>query len=348
MLKPFTLPIHLLLCLVLSILASFPGFAENQSKEKWYQIEIIVFSQQMEGNFEEENWQTKPGYPKTHNSLELFSPSELLLEDSIENLTDYLTEPDVDPENEDTLESYVSKLENSSKYRVHIHRSWQQILDSKKVYLTDSPNIDPVIASDNGEIVENGLAAEKSDEELLMQALLEEEKKFSQPLTRLPFFISELDTIQPFEEVRDLPTSSFTPLTYEGPPQHMVYGFFKLTKGRYLHMELDFLYRGEPYTPAPEELSVDETFPIAKQNEELAAVQTEPVEIPPATEIPGFISKENTPLVGFRIQDSKRVRLNNIYYFDHPLFGVIVRVNSYTPPPPEENDETEISAEKLN
>jgi len=338
MLIPHPWSIYILLCLVLSILASFPTYAAKKATEKWYEIEIIVFAHDLETNFESEIWLDKPGYPETRNNIEHFTQEELLLEDDIENIPSYLVQPKLDPENEDTLDKYVRKLKNSSKYKLLIHRTWRQTLKPQKVFLIDTPNTDP-ISQTTGDPLAEEFSEQKTDEEKLLQVLLEEEKNFSQPLSQLPFFISELDEIQPFDDVRDMPVSKYTPLSYEGPPQHLVYGNFTLSKGRYLHMDLDFLYRGEPYIPEHEEQSGEEQFPMGTKNDsELvdAAINAPSV----AEDLSGFIPKDKPPIAGFRIKDSKRVRFNRIYYSDHPLFGVIVRVIRYVPPPPEEQLET--------
>ena len=323
--------IRLLLCLVLGIFASYPAFAAKKSAEKWYEVEIIVFAHDLASNYEAEVWQDKPGFPNIRNNTEHFTPTELILTDDIESFPDYFIQPDFDPENEDTLEKYAQKLINSSKYKLLIHRSWRQTLEPHKIFLTDTPNTDPIDESKHDLPIDE-LSEQLSDEEKLLQALLKEEKDFSQPLSQLPFFISELDEIQPFDEVRGLPVSKYTPLSYEGPPQHLVYGNFTLSKGRYLHMDLDFIYRGEPYT-TEEEISIEEQFPMGTKPESEDTV----VETPTMSEeLSGFIPKDKPPIAGFRIKDSKRVRLGRIYYSDHPLFGVVARVVRYTPPPPPE------------
>ena len=335
MLIPHFWSIRTLLCLVLGIFASCPAFAAKKSAEKWYEIEIIVFAQDLASNYDAETWQEKPGFPKIRNNTEHFTPAELMLTEDIENYPDYLVQPDFDPENKDTLDKYARKLINSSKYKLLIHRSWRQTLKPHKIFLTDTPNTDPIDINKSAIPVDDFIEP-KSDEEKLLQALLEEEKNFSQPLAQLPFFISELDEIQPFEEVQGLPVSKYTPLSYEGPPQHLVYGNFTLSKGRYLHLDLDFLYRGEPYTPELDEIAAEEQFPMGEKGELVNTTIETPVM---SDELSGLIPKDKPPITGFRIKDSKRVRLGRIYFSDHPLFGVIARVIRYTPPPPEETEE---------
>ena len=341
---------RILLCLVFSIFASFPvsniHAASKQSKEKWYEVEIIVFAQDVAKNYESEIWLEKPGSPNIYNNVEHFTDTEILLNDDADNLTNYLIQPTFNTENENTLGDYARKINKSQKYKLLVHRSWRQTLKTKKIYLTDRPNTDPVDENSVYEDLNNETSEDLpelvSPEDMLLQALLVEEKSFSQPLSQLPFFISEMDRIEPFDDVRGMPVSVETPLSFEGPPQHLVYGNFQLSRGRYLHMNIDFLYRGEPYTPDLKELSVDEEFPMDKDNkfapmDKMRSTSLSKMEL--LELLSGFIIKEKPPHVGFRIEDSKRVRLNKIYYSDHPMFGVIVRVIRYIPPPVQEVSE---------
>jgi len=386
MLKPYRnlrlLSLRTSLCVFLAVFASLPCLTvakTNQSNpEKWYEIEIIVFSQPIEDNFEAEIWNEKPGYPKIQDVIELYSPTEALLENYIENVPTYLVEPERSTENyKESLEQYARKIKNSPKYHLLIHRTWRQQTVANKVYLIDTPDTSP-IDIDNVIPSDDEFEPEKSAEDLLMEALLAEEagtekNNFSKPLSRAfeehPIFISAGDSIIPFDEIRGLPEPQYTALSYEGPPRHLIYGFFKLSISRYLHMDLDLLYRGEPYEPAIKELSIEETFPMAKnieansletnnietnnletnslvtnsiesQNSATVAQTTQnAMEEEGPTDLTDLLNTDKAPLVGVRMNESKRIRLQKIYYLDHPLFGVIARVNRYTPPPPEEEEE---------
>jgi len=329
--------------ILICFLFSLPLFAADQKPEKWYEVEIIVFAYDIESQYDSEIWQERPGFPKIVNTVEIYSPAELMLEDYTENLPTYLTEPELQDvkikttkksKKNKNLSNHARKLALSSKYQLLLHRTWRQTLKKRTVYLTDKPDTSPVDFTNSIPSLDEEVTPDVSPEDMLMKALLEEEKQLNQSINDVPFFLNEHDQIQPFDEVRDIPQPVLTPLSYEGPPQHLIYGNFTLSKGRYLHMELDFLYRGEPYIPPASELSIEETFPMANDTNELNEEKDSAVEN--TAELPGFISNEKLPLVGFRIKESKRVRLNNIYYFDHPLFGALVRISRYTLPPPEE------------
>ncbi|QKT02375.1 peptidoglycan binding protein CsiV [Ectothiorhodospiraceae bacterium 2226] len=80
-----------------------------------------------------------------------------------------------------------------------------------------------------------------------------------------------------------------------------VEGVLRLVLSRFLHIEADLLY----YRPQPRPQAA-----VFEQDEE-----------------------ELTPsLAAFRMIESRRMRSGEIHYLDHPLFGVIVSVQRYTPP----------------
>ena len=98
-----------------------------------------------------------------------------------------------------------------------------------------------------------------------------------------------------------------------GPPAPIVDGSLRLVVSRYLHAELDLLYRD----PSPD----------------------------PATRTyrqPGLLVPEGGERqlpAGFRLETSRRMRSGEIHYIDHPRFGVLVFVNPWEPG--EGNDEEE-------
>lgn len=341
------MPIRSLLCLFLCVFASSPSLSKSNNTEKWYEIEIILFSNNNINNYDAELWEESPGFPKTRNTTTLYSEAELLLETLYQEDTaiipKHLMTAEFDESNKDTLKRYVRRLEKSSKYELIFHHAWRQPLSKSAVFLTDKPDTSPIIFDDDTlseeQIYEvsGGIVDEQTPEELLLSALLEEEKDFSQPLQHLPFFISEFDQIETLDDIRNAPVSKPTALSYEGPPLHMAYGNLILTKGRYLHMSLDFLYRGEPYTPTePEVIPEVPAIVDNDSHQESLAFDEDALDDDIIAETEPTLAIEVTqeikpPIPGYRIKDSKRVRLNRIYYFDHPLFGVIVRVIRHTP-----------------
>ena len=89
-------------------------------------------------------------------------------------------------------------------------------------------------------------------------------------------------------------------------------GVVSLTSTRYLHLALDLLFRDPELIQAASVL--DSTTPQFSMGTE--------------SEIP-LSAQSNTPIAGFRMTESRRIRLEQIQYFDHPLFGVIARVTAF-------------------
>ncbi len=79
-------------------------------------------------------------------------------------------------------------------------------------------------------------------------------------------------------------------------------GVVELTVLRYLHLDVDLLFRGQALTSTN---SVSDFFAVAP-------------------------AKPSVPI--YRLQESRRMRSNQLHYFDHPMFGVIALVTPYTPP----------------
>jgi len=308
-------------CLFLCVFSSFTAASANEAPQKLYEIEVILFSTHTPNNFESETWLTDPGHPNLKNNIVLYSPAEYLLEEYPENIARYFMEAEFDDDNKNTLKKYARKLTKSSKYQLLLHRSWRQPVGKKAVFLTDKPDTSPVF-DDEIDFEAPELVEERTSEELLFAALLKEETESQQPV----YLMREWDPIESFDDILGIPTSQPVVLSYEGPPQHLIYGNVTLNKGRYLHLSMDFLFRGEPYTPVPEEIPpigagalgaeifLDNAINLTEIGDEAPTVDSPP------------------PIVGFRIKDAKRARLNQVYYFDHPLFGAIVRVIRYTPP----------------
>ncbi|MBD3670395.1 MAG: hypothetical protein HUJ29_06445, partial [Gammaproteobacteria bacterium] len=86
----------------------------------------------------------------------------------------------------------------------------------------------------------------------------------------------------------------------EGPPAPFIDGTIKLIRKRFLHIEVDLLYRA-PYIE-------DAANPLAREQWPQA----------------------------FRLIESRRMRSSELHYLDHPMFGVLILATPYVAPEPEE------------
>lgn len=313
------------------------AWAAKNKEEKWYEVEVIVFANNDASLQESEKWPENPGTPQMSKVLDLFSSAELLFDDP-ENLNMYYVEPIVP--GEDNLDPLATKISLSNEYSLLMHRTWRQTAKKKKfslpVYLNDnlSDNLYQPFGTPEEQEEEIG---EISPEQLLLEALLAEESSLSPQSQNNPFFIHQLDPIVPFDEIEGLPESVAVELSPMGPPNHAVFGTLQFFKNRFLHIGVDFSYRAPPYVPVVEELPLGEVFPMAKDDSEISPIDQE--QLIKTEEMLSLSNQEKPPYTGYRLKGSKRIRLKEIHYFDHPLFGVIVRVTSYVEPEPEEEED---------
>ena len=90
------------------------------------------------------------------------------------------------------------------------------------------------------------------------------------------------------------------------PPELRYDGFVRLRSARFLHLDIDFAY-----------------FLAPDEDDSGAATDA------------AFAPDREARADYARLTESRRVRLNEIHYFDHPLFGLIVQVSllKIAPPP---------------
>ena len=306
-------------------------------KERWYEVEVIAFATTDQSLQATEKWPEKPGQPKIGQVVEVFSPSEYLL-NTPDDSSNYYVEP-IEP-GEDNLAYIANRIKKSDNYQLLAHRTWRQTATRKKrtipVYVDDNASeshFQPTRLIEATADEANPASAEQQ----LLEALLAEESSLNNAVETNPFFIHELDPISPFEDA-EIPASKPVDLSPIGPPNHNFFGLVKLFKNRFLHVSVDFLYRAEPYEADVQEMPITEVFPMAMNNEattdETALISD--TEVLKSEDVLVLAGQDKVPLVGFRQKKSKRIRLKEIHYFDHPMFGVVVRVIPYVEPEPDE------------
>ena len=400
--------------------------AEEEVEEKHYEVEIIVFANADDASKEAENWKEQPRLPAIDGSVELVNWFDLLMDDAINQLPFYYQEPDYAVD--ETFKRYREKLEKNPKYKVLLHRAWHQTVPENSsgipVYITSkSENMlyqtqqapedvtgideDQGFERKNAELSLDTEQAELSSESLLLQALEEEQRMIEERIKTEQQALSPLDPIMPFEDNPLIPESKPVPLSPMGPPEHKIYGTFRLSKSRYMHMNLDFIYRDEemitefttypqvtpllitpvivndqpnvdnvdnfaatdfdsentflispidsadvvqndfniangsltpnqfeqqPSAPSPTKNTEISMVPLTEDIMEVELTANQIEKSPEETTEEKLLIPEKPPFIGYRLADSKRVRLSKIYYFDHPRFGIITRVSRYTPP----------------
>lgn len=101
------------------------------------------------------------------------------------------------------------------------------------------------------------------------------------------------------------------------PANHFnVVGNVKVRSGQLLHVELDLAYFFEARDYSNLFYDLDDGLQLSEAKQ-LDIVVTEALDI-------DAVEEENRYT---RIKETRRVKLNEMHYFDHPLFGVIIRVS---------------------
>ncbi|MGA7802536.1 MAG: CsiV family protein [Gammaproteobacteria bacterium] len=102
-------------------------------------------------------------------------------------------------------------------------------------------------------------------------------------------------------------------------------GTVKLSVGRYLHLDLDLLYRPTS-NPAADPGPTTANGPASGEaGSDTAGDGQSPVPLPAQ-----WVSDPGV----FRMQQHRRLRSREVQYFDQPHFGVLALVTPYTPPAP--------------
>jgi len=314
--------------ILLSALYSTASSAQTKpdEDERWFQTEIIVFEiREKNTTNSQEIWPNDPGLPGYEDIVELSPVVEHAAEDGVEveeknpssrdltpvRLPPPATEvviPDTGTSSDDaaslasgeenteqpfqlladdelTLTEAAETLASSSKYIRIMHIAWRQPVSAKE----DAQAV--YIHSNLGQI-----ALEPPP------ALIEIDKLMAPPeLIERPLLLGVPQEIETEES--------------EAGPLRTIDGTIRLHLGRYLHLEVDLLYRN----------------------------QTEPM----ASNTFYMLGEEEQPQTLFRMHQTRRMRSGELHYFDHPMFGVLALITPYELPEPE-IAEPEITEEEIS
>ena len=279
---------RLLSILLLGMSANTFAAVSDTIEERWYEIEVIIFENLDQAGISSESWPNNPGLPNYNDAIELIPPQTATLENSetinLDNVfaTDSampaestgpavteelpaaepaLPEPfQMLPNDELNLTAQETRLSSSEKYYPLLHVAWRQ----------------PVLSQEEAKaihIYSNMGRAQSDDTQSSLESL----------------------AIPPHNEFFAYQTAP-----EDESPMNVIDGTIKITRGKYLHLEADILYRVQA-----EKNNDFNIFGFRKQDEELTV---------------------------FRMQESRRLRSGELHYFDHPLFGMLVMITPYQLP----------------
>ena len=318
-------------------------FSSVQAQDdRWYEVEVLVFSQVSAKAYDSEKWPINLNSKFPANTIELH-PHKIRppLSDSIESMVPEIPEAFtlIDPK-EYQLQKIPAKLVETSGYEVLVHRTWRQpLIKNEKGIPVLIDDEDSLNAYQEFSINEQWLDAELLEEQTLLTdetpvALdIDSMNEFS--ATQIQPMIVEDDPIDLDWGFRSFQDTNFElektvkarPLM--GPEQLRTYGTVTLKMSRFLHLSIDMFYRTQrPKIVVPDGLLASD-FPMLGTDIESPASENERTS-------GEFINTLELEPVDFRLTDSQRIKTKEIYYFDHPLFGVLTMVTPIEVPEEEE------------
>jgi len=303
---PFYL-IILLISLSASALAETPG---EPSPDRWYDIEVLIFAQQPgqgESGNGQEVWPLDPGSPDLKEVIEL-APA------AIEGPGEDPTQPPL-PFAEQPLTSWRlgdedKRIRAGHNYALLSHLAWRQPAPPSEVALPIHIRIAPPIQADKADIVASLSPTEA------VSAL--EPANMALP--------APSPTLENESEATSAQVAETPPGRMSAP---LIEGLIRISRNNYLHVDADLLYRTE----------------VAGIDQLPAGDEQIPMELPPSlvalnsADLSLSVGEmaEQVPPTQFRMRQSRRVRKGELNYFDHPRFGLLVRIDPFeqaldTPP----------------
>ncbi len=294
---------------------------EIDEDARWFQVELILFSQQTDAALDAEQWSELNGVSLPDHMLELSlappapATSNAARETEAGTPTDFGIDLDINPgidldiaelnsdfptafqilaDDELQLTDLAQRIRRSSQRELLLHIAWQQPTYERK-------HAEPIYFVAN--MAEPLPVAETSlaQKETLPETALATENLLS-PLVE---YATEEDT-------------------NIGPRGPQFVGTVTLSVERYLHLAANLVYR-RPVTqhtaiPIPDlDLWYDRPYPTLREPQG-----------------PAFRQMNWQAIRGFRLKESRRMRSTVIHYLDHPFMGLVVVITRVELPEPAE------------
>lgn len=285
-----SVPIWLLVC----ALQPAPVAAAPSGQPAWYAVELVVFEHREDASGDQERWSADPGMPDLSTATELVAPT---IPDSLRAFEQLRPQAL-------TMSGAVRTLERSSRYRRLVHFGWMQPGLSRELAV-------PVEV----EVATGELLAARPLEVVLPDPRAEE--------------------VPPGDDARDGTETEADAASrrysagladelkreYAAPPEpEPLTGTVRLVLQRFLHVELDLMLESRDALPRPDEGDwferrdrILDDFAFGSIGYDEARARLDALNAEPQFQ-------------RYRLRESRRVRTEELHYFDHPKFGAIVRV----------------------
>lgn len=273
---------------VLLLLVALPAArAEDAPADPWYQVEVIVFEHAGASGDAAGDWQADGALPALDRALELVPAADPLTDPAPEGEVDTLpsglpVHPSGAPafqllgDDELRMAAVMNRLMVSSAYAPLVHLAWRQPATTEAdfggVRVHSGIGVTAGAGDGDGDRAPDEAPAVTADD----------------------------------AETADAPDASVAGTEDKAPgaePAEGVDGIVRLSRGRFLHLNLDLVYRRPGVAPT----TTGGLF--------------------------GFLAPPRPHTEVLRLTNARRVRADELQYFDHPRFGAIVLVTPFAPLP---------------
>jgi len=299
--------IILLLSLSSSVLAET---SEEPSPDRWYDIEVLIFTQQAgqsEVGDHQEVWPLDPGSPELKQVIEL-APAPL--DDTSELMLPFALRPQAAWR----LADEDKKIRAKRDYTLISHLAWRQPAAPTEVAL-------PV----HIKVMKPTATADEAPRETLPEAVSEVAPGgVEQAADHVDTSLIEPPPHEPsLPDAAETSMESVTETPVAAPmPNPMLEGTIRVSRNHYLHIDSDLIYRPE--------ISSGDGLSAAPEPE--TSIEMPPT-LPPLTGgADSFLNMngedEQVAPTDYRMRQSRRVKKGHLNFFDHPRFGLLIRVDA--------------------
>ena len=314
-------PHHWLAALLCCMLSATPSLAEEA--QPWYEVEIIIFTRDVQPDSLGEVWPSNPGTPDFEHARPLqadpadeIQPIEAAIEGGVDDLnssanlnlpTVSVNEDHTAAENHELIEALptpgdelpaLAGPQPPEPYTLLPEEEFR--LKTEFSRLQRNPGLQPEI-------------------HLAWRQPVSNQKEAQLLYLRTPYTAEQDKTEIEKERTAKLATGTeiFNGLGLVAPAEPPdLEGTIRISVSRYLHVELDLLRRIRPAAPYT---SYEQSFE-------------------------GGFTEQAQPYNRYRMQAHRRMRSGELHYIDHPLMGVLIKITPYELPIPAESVEPEAVA----
>ncbi|MDX1443553.1 MAG: CsiV family protein [Gammaproteobacteria bacterium] len=287
--------------------------AQDMETVKWYDLEVIIFRHADPRT--DEKWPLDRGLPDIKDLQPLYPTSgsedgvqtSAMDSDQAQRLVNAPEPYEPLPEDMLTMTNYRDALARSSRYEPILHFAWTQPSlereQSPKLRITLPGALDEPVHEEGEDVRENTFGDE--------------------------FAMSNSATAG-----SDIDTDSMNELAGSDEPDFArpLDGYMQLGVSRYLHVDMDLLYLPDDINPdvVDGELPFEDEFADEERQAKedcrrsiMEALARGDITLEEADIL--MLEPEDQVFHGFRMNNVRRIRAGEVHYFDHPIYGVILK-----------------------